>query len=117
MTINDPTLKELITLWENDFKTLKKKGELKKEIWGSIKKVNFEYSSALSKTWRDKFTPPIKLNHKGKYELDVLFMTWQEDGQIGVIAQFDIMNIKDKNLILEISRTYYLKKTKKTGHE
>ena len=110
--VSDPILKEFLNLWEADFKKMKKSGELDEKYWGSIKKINFEYSSKLSKKWRDKFTPPVIINHKGQYELDVLIMTWAEKKEIGVVAQFDIMNIKSKNLILELSRTYYLNKIK-----
>ena len=105
---------KIVKLWQRDIKSLKKSDSLPKE-WQQIREVKFLAASDKSKKWANEIkTPPIKTTANGSHTLEVLLLDWEADGQTGFIIQYDLIEIKSKNLIWELGRTFVLNSTKDT---
>lgn len=95
-------------LWEQDLKKLAQENKLP-PFWSEIKSYEVFGGTELAKDWAKKITPPIKLNPKGKYQLEILLLSFKEEDRLGAVIQYDAVEIESKNLVWEIGRTFLLK--------
>ncbi|MCB0370967.1 MAG: hypothetical protein KDD45_16485 [Bdellovibrionales bacterium] len=87
-----------------------KNKELPKE-WELIKSVRYQYPSVKSNKLLGGL-PIIKTNPKGNYSLEIIFMD-EPGSEDFILAQFDLKNIKDQNLVYEFFLRINLKEISK----
>lgn len=97
--------KQLIKLIEDDFAGLAKSKELPSE-WNSIAQAKILMNSQLAKTLLGKELPHINQVKEGTAELEFEVMDLPDEENPGIIIQASLFDIKSKNKIYEIGRTY-----------
>jgi hypothetical protein len=112
---------KLITSWTDDVHVLEKSKKLPKE-WSEIKELEIKGDNSWPiQDWLGKIRdtkakpgseasqkPPIKLNPKGHFKLEVFLVHWIEEYRYGVMLQYHLVDIASKNTIWELDRTYPL---------
>jgi hypothetical protein len=108
----------------DDFANLEKEGHLHKG-WQSIATLEVRMNSKLAKAILGKTSFPIQRIKDGKNLLELDFLDLEDDENPGVIIQASLFDIKSKNKIYEIGRTYLMsdlnkippkEKTKQEAH-
>ena len=84
-------------LWENDLELLSETSSLPK-FWQQIKTIQITPSSELAKKWTKSVSPPIAINPKGTYRLEILIISWDEEKEHGVIIQYNLIDLKTENM-------------------
>lgn len=103
---------QLSQLIENDFHDLSKSGQLPND-WKSIATIEIKMNSQLAKAILGKERPRIQRIKDGKSFLELEFMDIPDDENPGIIVQASLFNIKSKNKIFEIGRTYNMNQLNK----
>lgn len=98
---------------ENDFKDLASTQQLPKQ-WGSIEKVEFRMNSILAKALLGETLPLFMHTENGENMLELEVMDLPDESNPGVIVQASLFDIKTKNKIFEIGRTYLMADLNKT---
>lgn len=99
--------------WEDDLIDLNQRRLLPKE-WKDIREIQLIPTDDFTKASLHQLETPITLNEKGQFRLEILMVSWQEAQQSGVIFQYNLTNMKTKNQIWEMGRTFTLMLNKKT---
>jgi hypothetical protein len=112
---NAPPYLKFERLWQEDVEQLEKSGKLPKG-WSDLKDIEVIGGTAETKKWLRLVTTPIKTTPNGKHRMDVLVVVWEEDGVRGVMVQYNLEDLKTKNNIWELGRTFILSRpTDKKG--
>ncbi|WP_295905998.1 hypothetical protein [uncultured Bdellovibrio sp.] len=96
---------QLAKMINDDFQALAQSGELPAQ-WGSIATVEFRMNSELARAILGKQRPHIQRVKDGKSYLELEVMDLPDEENPGVIIQASLFDIKSKNKIFEIGRTY-----------
>lgn len=93
----------------DDFSELARSQQLPGD-WNSIATVEFRMNSLLANALLGKERPKIQRLKEGTSYLELEFMDIPDDENPGVIIQASLFDIKSKNKIFEIGRTYSMNK-------
>lgn len=96
---------QLSTLIESDFENLKRKKMLPAQ-WSSIATIEYRLNSNLAKAILGKAKPVIQRVQNGNAYLELEIIDLPDDDNPGIIVQASLFDIKTKNKIFEIGRTY-----------
>lgn len=96
---------QLSKMINDDFQNLAANGELPKE-WSNIATVELRMNSVLAKTLLGKERPNIQRVKEGANYLELEIVDLPDDENPGIIIQASLFDIKSKNKIFEIGRTY-----------
>ena len=96
---------QLSKMINDDFQNLAREGQLPKE-WSSIATVEINMRSELAKAILGKTRPKIQRVKDGTSYLELEVLDLPDEENPGVILQASLFNIKSKNKIYEIGRTY-----------
>ncbi|MEK2644487.1 hypothetical protein [Bdellovibrio sp. BCCA] len=96
---------QLAKMINDDFQSLAQNGELPAQ-WGSIATVEFRMNSELARAILGKQRPHIQRVKDGKSYLELEVMDLPDEENPGIIIQASLFDIKSKNKIFEIGRTY-----------
>lgn len=114
-TRNAPPYLKFERLWEEDVDQLEKSGRLPKG-WSDLKDIDVIGGTPETKKWLRLVKVPIKTVSNGKHRMDVLVVVWEEEGVRGVLVQYNLEDIKTKNNLWELGRTFILSRpTDKKG--
>lgn len=92
---------------ENDFKSLASEQQLPPQ-WKSIDKVEFRMNSTLAKALLGELRPLFAHTENGLSILELEVMDLPDEENPGIIIQASLFDIKTKNKIFEIGRTYLM---------
>lgn len=92
-------------LINEDFEELAKSQQLPPD-WKSIATIEIHMNSQLANALLGKERPKIQRVKNGSSYLELEFMDIPDDKNPGVIVQASLFNIKSKNKIFEIGRSY-----------
>lgn len=92
-------------LIKDDFDMLLQKKHLPRE-WNSIATIEVRMNSQLAKALLGNQLPELKRVKEGTHYLELEFMDLPDEENPGVIIQASLFDIKSKNKIFEIGRTY-----------
>lgn len=92
-------------LIKEDFEQLVQEKQLPSQ-WNSIATIEIRMNSQLAKALLSNQTPELKRVKNGDHYLELEFMDLPDDENPGVIIQASLFEIKSKNKIFEIGRTY-----------
>jgi hypothetical protein len=95
----------LTRLIDDDFADLRRSGQLPK-AWDSIATVEMRMNSTLAKTLLGKNRPTFHRVKDGASFLELEVMDLPDDENPGIIIQASLFDIKSKNKVFEIGRTY-----------
>ena len=116
-----PPYSKLIASWTDDVHNLEKMKKLPKE-WSEIRELDIKGDNSWPiQDWLGKIRdqkpkpgseslqkPPIKLNPKGRYKLEVFLIHWIEGYRYGAVIQYHLVDLATTNTIWELDRTYHL---------
>src|SRR6478609_9054170 len=86
---NAPIHKRLERQWAADVKALESSPKLPKP-WFDVSEVEIIGGTPESKSWLRQITVPVgPKKENGNHKLEVLVVSWQEDGQSGVMIQYN----------------------------
>jgi len=102
-----PPAEKLAVVWAEDIANLQKSKTLPKE-WAEIHEVSIRTDNSPLHEWTAKIKPPVSINPKGRYRLEVFFVLLLEGNRYGTVAEYDLVEIASKNKIWELGRTYKL---------
>lgn len=103
---------QLAKMINDDFQSLQESGQLPAQ-WSSIATVEVRMASELAKAILGKQRPNIQRVKEGKAFLELQFMDLPDEENPGVIIQASLFDIKSKNKIFEIGRTYTMNELNK----
>ena len=103
---------KLQRMWEEDVSLLTSLKKLPAS-WGSLKEIKYSATSKEDFQLVQKLTSPIRLNKDGKFRMNILLLSWEDGNEKGYVFQYDIFNIKTKNLVWELGRTFVLEQKPK----
>jgi hypothetical protein len=104
--LNSPAAR-LQALWESDLELLGTAHKLPPQF-ANIREVALKPATATAKEWAKNLKIPIALNSQGQYRLEILLLSFEEEGTIGAIMQYDLVDLKSDNLVWEVGRTFIL---------
>lgn len=107
---------QLINLIKDDFQTLSATSQLPME-WNSLKSAEFKLNSELARIILGKARPTFPRIKEGKYHLELDLLDLPDEENPGLIIQASLIEIKSKNKIFEIGRTYRMNDLNKIPHE
>jgi len=96
---------QLVKLINEDFQVLNKKHQLPKQ-WNSITTIEYRMNSVLARTLLGNMKPGIQRVKDGTCYLEVEVMDLPDEINPGIILQASLFDIKSKNKIFEVGRTY-----------
>lgn len=96
---------QLTRMIDEDFAQLNKEGQLPK-AWNSIATVELRMNSTLAKALMGKHRPTFQRVKDGSSFLELEVMDLPDDENPGIIIQASLFDIKSKNKVFEIGRTY-----------
>ncbi|NUN05209.1 MAG: hypothetical protein HUU57_05550 [Bdellovibrio sp.] len=105
---------QLVSLIENDFHTLSQNKELP-AAWSSIEKVEVRMNSILAKALLGSLLPAFNHVPDGKNSLELEVVDLPDEVNPGIIIQASLFDIKSKNKIFEIGRTYTMSQLNQTA--
>lgn len=109
---NAPNFKKFERQWADDVAQLEASPKLPKP-WFDVSEVEVFGGTPESKGWlRQIQIPVVQKNPNGQHKLEVLIVPWQEGGESGVMIQYNLVNLKTKNMIYELGRTLILSEAK-----
>ena len=91
----------------NDMKLLEKNHSLPK-IWSKIKKIELSSDASHVQDWLNADAFDIPKTNNGDYTLDIFVSEWIDGYRYGALVQYDLIDIKTKNTVWELNRTYKL---------
>lgn len=92
-------------LIDDDFADLQKTGQLPKE-WNNVATIELRMNSTLARALLGKNRPTFQRVKDGTTSLELEVMDLPDEENPGVIIQASLFDIKSKNKIFEIGRTY-----------
>ena len=107
---------QLVQLIDGDFSNLEQEGQLPKQ-WKSIATVEYRLSSELARAILGKAKPGIQRVKNGTHYLELEVLDLPDETNPGIILQASLFNIKSKNKIFEIGRTYTMNQLNKQLEE
>lgn len=96
---------QLTRLIDEDFASLQRSGQLPK-AWGSIATVELRMNSTLARALLGRHRPTFQRVKDGSSYLELEVMDLPDDENPGIIIQASLFDIKSKNKVFEIGRTY-----------
>ncbi len=62
-----------------------------------------------SKNWLKRIDVPVRPHiQEGGNRLEVLVVVWEEEGKQGALVQYNLVDLKSKNMVFELGRTLIL---------
>ncbi|MGE5086524.1 MAG: hypothetical protein ACM3MG_09510 [Bacillota bacterium] len=107
---------QLVELIDDDFSSLEQQGLLPRQ-WKSIATVEYRISSDLARAILGKAKPGIQRVKKGTHYLEVEVLDLPDESNPGIILQASLFEIKSKNKIFEIGRTYTMNQLNRQSEE
>ncbi|MFM6927299.1 MAG: hypothetical protein ACKOX6_02490 [Bdellovibrio sp.] len=114
--IQQTPAEQLVQLIDDDFSNLEQEAQLPKQ-WKSIATVEYRTSSVLARAILGKSKPGIQRVKNGTHYLEVEVLDLPDETNPGIILQASLFDIKSKNKIFEIGRTYTMNQLNKQPEE
>jgi hypothetical protein len=78
------------------------------EAWQKIQKISLTSDASHVSNWLDEKSFQIPLHQNGEYVLEIFVSEWIDGYRYGALVEYDLVNIKNKNTVWELNRTYKL---------
>jgi hypothetical protein len=98
---------QLIKLINDDIDGLHREGKLPKQ-WNAIATIEYKVRSELARTLLGSEKLALQRVKEGNYYLEVEVLDMPDEVDPGIILQMSLKEIKSKNKIFEIGRTYLM---------
>lgn len=109
---NAPDYKKFEKQWADDVAQLEASPKLPKP-WFDVREVELIGGTPESRGWLKEIHIPVVVKKPdGQHKLEVLIVPWEEDGKTGVMIQYNLVDLKSKNMIYELGRTLVLSEPK-----
>lgn len=106
---NAPLPQRLERQWREDLERLEASHKLP-AAWFDVGEVEVFGGTPETKDWLAKIKVPLYAKKKqGGHKLEVLVVVWEENGKDGVLVQYNLIDLKTKNMVFELGRTLILR--------
>ncbi len=78
------------------------------EAWQKIQKISLTSDASHVSNWLDEKSFQIPVQKNGEYILEIFVSEWIDGYRYGALVEYDLVNIKNKNTVWELNRTYKL---------
>lgn len=99
---------KLQVLWGQDVQKL----ELAKAVppgWYTLKEITYFGGDPGAKNWIiEGLRAPHPVSNEGTHRLEVLLLSFEDEGRDGAIIQYNLVNLKNQNMEWELGRTFFL---------
>lgn len=102
-----PVIAKLQLVWEKDLHLLHREKKFPPE-WDRIRDVQYFTGTDRAQMWLRNLKSPFVLNPKGDQVLEVLILSWNDEGLWGAIFQYNLVDEKSGNTTWELGRTFTL---------
>lgn len=93
--------------WRLDMQKLRDENHLHTGLV-QLKSIEFFTPSELAKAWSEIIEVPFATREDGKYHLEILILSHEDEGERAVVIQMDLVDLETNNLVWELGRTYSL---------
>ena len=101
-------LDKLQKLWIQDVKKLEKFKAVPAG-WYKLKEVTYFGGDPTAKNWIiEGLRAPHPVNDDGTHRLEVLLLSFEDEGRNGAIIQYNLVHLKSNNMEWELGRTFFL---------
>ena len=71
---------------------------------------SYEITAATERmeSWKTDLHIPFKTSPKGHFHLEILLLSWEEKTQEGAIVQYNLVDLRTKDMVWELGRTFIL---------
>lgn len=76
--------------------------------WQKIKKIDLTSDASHVSNWLNSHTFEIPQKKDGEYILEIFVSEWIDGYRYGALVEYDLVDIKNKNTVWELNRTYKL---------
>lgn len=104
---NGTKLQRLERMWSEDVALLESSGKLPAP-WFKLRNLEVYGGTEEAKAWLKRIQPPLKTRPDGTHKMEVLLLSWEEDGKTGAVVQYNMVDIKTQNMVWELGRTFIL---------
>lgn len=105
---NAPLFKRFERQWSEDVEQLEKSKKLPKS-WFDVSEVELIGGTPETKDWLRRIKVPLEPKKAdGKHKLEILVVVWEEEGNRGVMVQYNLVDLETKNMVFELGRTLIL---------
>lgn len=91
-----------------DFNRLRSSHILPK-AFDSISHIEVVTGTEQARNWLEKIKLPVEQRPDGEFKLEVLLMSFEDEGRTAAVIQYNIVNNKTRDMVWELGRTFYLK--------
>jgi hypothetical protein len=98
----------LETLWTRDLQRLREAKVLPKGF-EDIQSIELTAATELTRKWQKHLHIPIKTSPAGHYRLEILLLSWDEGNTLAAIVQYNLIDLRSKDMVWELGRTFILK--------
>jgi hypothetical protein len=103
-----PSAKKLDFAIREDLQLLKKTKTFPAKEWMNISQVEISSDASPVQDWISKDSLVITKKPDGDFKLNVFATLWLDENRYGAIIQYDLVDLKTKNTVWELNRTYKL---------
>ena len=101
-------LDKLQELWIQDAKKLEN-SKVVPPGWYKLKEITYFGGNPTAKNWIiEGLRAPNPVSEGGTHRLEVLLLSFEDEGRIGAIIQYNLVHIKSNNMEWELGRTFFL---------
>lgn len=102
-----PLVKRFSELWIRDVAKLKQAGVLPPGM-SDLKSIEISAATDLTQSWKPDLVIPFSSDAKGHFHLEILLLSWEEGAKEGAIVQYNLIDLRSKDMIWELGRTFVL---------
>jgi hypothetical protein len=106
-----PDSARLELLWTRDLKRLRDAKALP-AAFDDIKEIEVTPATEQARQWFKSLKVPVTTKVNGGHRLEILLLTWEEGTTVAAIVQYNLIDLKTKDMIWELGRTFILKGNK-----
>lgn len=95
------------TLWAEDMDLLANEKKYPKG-WDEISEIKYHLLTEKTKDWLKNIKAPIVLKKGGSHRLEITITDWSDQGKVGIVVQYHLINKVSGDLVGEFGRTFLL---------
>ena len=99
---------KLQSLWEADAKKLEE-SKVVPPGWYKLREIDYFGGDPTAKNWIiEGLRAPHPVSKEGTHKLEVLLLSFEDEGRDGAIIQYNLVHLKSNNMEWELGRTFFL---------
>jgi len=102
-----PIGKRFSELWARDVSMLKAAHIFPPGIF-DLKSYELSAATERTQSWKPDISIPFGTDPNGHFHLEILLLSWEEGSKEGAIVQYNLIDMRSKDMTWELGRTFVL---------